>query len=328
MTFYETPEFSQEELEFEVWVPIDGSASRFQVSNLGRARSLGSGDAMPKMFSLRSKKSGDSTYREISATTVDGRNQNLRVNNIVASNFCLPGKGDLVRHLDGNTFNNRLTNLTRCVRVSPFRFPELDSNKVPLVKRRCNKCGKHKGLPCFYRDASKAWGTVSNCIPCVKVSGAISRDTPKRRAAANEKAKLQYKENRAQRIEYARQWKLKNPDRALVLARRRNSERAATDPLFLEKRRQAVNTRRARRAAQFVEEIDRGFVWKISAGRCCLCGLNMSSTNWHLEHLTPLARGGLHAYANVGAAHPRCNIRKGTKTFDEWLYSWHFTRED
>jgi len=42
-------------------------------------------------------------------------------------------------------------------------------------------------------------------------------------------------------------------------------------------------------------------------------------TSEHLEHKTPLSRGGSNDYENLGIACSRCNLKKGKKTVDEYL---------
>ncbi len=39
---------------------------------------------------------------------------------------------------------------------------------------------------------------------------------------------------------------------------------------------------------------------------------------YHIEHMIPLSRGGLHDYRNVVLSCPPCNMRKGTKTAKEF----------
>lgn len=59
---------------------------------------------------------------------------------------------------------------------------------------------------------------------------------------------------------------------------------------------------------------------------CALCGEPIDYSLHHLDpmaftvdHIIPLARGGLDVLANKQAAHRVCNRAKGTMTMDEWL---------
>lgn len=49
---------------------------------------------------------------------------------------------------------------------------------------------------------------------------------------------------------------------------------------------------------------------------CYLCGTDQARLT--VEHIVPLARGGLHTASNVAPACMRCNARKRTRTADEF----------
>lgn len=76
-------------------------------------------------------------------------------------------------------------------------------------------------------------------------------------------------------------------------------------------RRHAAN-RRARKLALFVEDVDPQVVYAMHGGRCGICG-EFISGEFHVDHVVPLAKGGLHGYINVQPAHPLCNLSKGNR---------------
>jgi 5-methylcytosine-specific restriction endonuclease McrA len=53
-------------------------------------------------------------------------------------------------------------------------------------------------------------------------------------------------------------------------------------------------------------------VFKRDRGLCGVCLEPVDPANWHLDHVRPISRGGLHCYANVQVSHPRCNLKKAT----------------
>lgn len=81
-----------------------------------------------------------------------------------------------------------------------------------------------------------------------------------------------------------------------------------------------LNKRRAIKRNAFVDDIDRQALYNMYEGLCYLC---WSPTNgdWHLEHIIPLSRGGLHCWENVAVSCQPCNQRKFTKTFAEFVYT-------
>lgn len=58
------------------------------------------------------------------------------------------------------------------------------------------------------------------------------------------------------------------------------------------------------------------------SGHCYYCGTDITD-RYHLEHKTPLSRGGEHSLDNVCLACPSCNASKGSKTEDEFVeWAW------
>lgn len=53
--------------------------------------------------------------------------------------------------------------------------------------------------------------------------------------------------------------------------------------------------------------------------RCVYCGQMLDT--YHIDHKTPVKRGGTNAEDNLHLTCPRCNLRKGTMTHDEFLVS-------
>lgn len=54
--------------------------------------------------------------------------------------------------------------------------------------------------------------------------------------------------------------------------------------------------------------------------QCFYCHINVKrGINLHLDHKTPLSRGGKHFITNLVPACQNCNLRKGTKTAEEFL---------
>lgn len=53
--------------------------------------------------------------------------------------------------------------------------------------------------------------------------------------------------------------------------------------------------------------------------KCDLCNDVIWDGKWHLEHYTPVMRGGANDLSNLGVSHPECNRLKGRRTLQEWF---------
>lgn len=60
-----------------------------------------------------------------------------------------------------------------------------------------------------------------------------------------------------------------------------------------------------------LETVSRQAVWLRDGGTCQICGIEADFSNWDLDHIFPLSRGGSHSYDNVQLSHPLCNKKKG-----------------
>lgn len=67
--------------------------------------------------------------------------------------------------------------------------------------------------------------------------------------------------------------------------------------------------RRAKIKDQFLETIDRNVVLSNSNYHCGICS-QLLIGEFHVDHIVPISKGGLHCYSNVQAAHPWCNLQK------------------
>jgi 5-methylcytosine-specific restriction endonuclease McrA len=50
----------------------------------------------------------------------------------------------------------------------------------------------------------------------------------------------------------------------------------------------------------------------MNGGMCGICE-GFIEGEFHVDHVIPLSKGGMHGYINVQPAHPRCNVRKGAR---------------
>ncbi len=55
-----------------------------------------------------------------------------------------------------------------------------------------------------------------------------------------------------------------------------------------------------------------------TGGRCPGCRRPITVATAHVDHMTPIARGGTNARENLQALCARCNLSKGAQTMEEW----------
>ena len=103
----------------EIWKPIKGYESLYEVSNLGRVKSLKWG----KERILRTDKSNNGYLRVVLCK--DGKKKKYLVHRLVCESF-LPNSNNLpeVNHKDENKTNNKVDNLEWCDRTYNNRYSQ------------------------------------------------------------------------------------------------------------------------------------------------------------------------------------------------------------
>ena len=125
--------------------------------------------------------------------------------------------------------------------------------------------------------------------------------------------------------EYAREWYEANPERAKETNRRwqeANPERKKeTNRRWGEansERKKENNARRRARKRGQQGVVTRGYRARLMAaqkGRCGFCAKPFGPDRKpHVDHMTPLAQGGLHEDSNLQLLCAPCNMSKGAKT--------------
>ena len=159
--------------------------------------------------------------------------------------------------------------------------------------KTCSTCGESKPYSEFWksRNGRTKDGYKGECKDC-----ATAR---RRKWAAQNKDKeaeynrRRYQKNPAKYIGASKEWAEANPERAKESKRNREAKR------------------RARRHSSYVENVDPKKVFERDGGVCQICGDSIGDNGYHINHVIPLVKGGMHSYANTQLAHPRCNLVKG-----------------
>jgi 5-methylcytosine-specific restriction endonuclease McrA len=215
--------------------------------------------------------------------------------------------------------------------------------------RACTNCGTPKPLSEFYFDKRRD-RHIAACKTCVlarqkvrrdqhpeKCKAAIASWAKRNRARLNERAAAYRarnpdraaqaragwaERNPGKHDEFTRAWRARNPERVREtkaawrernreLTREQSKAWKAANP---EKARQHVRERRAR-SMQCDGKLSADIVQKLivlQKGKCPCCGKPLGE-DFHLDHVQPLARGGLNTDANVQLLRSECNHKKHAK---------------
>lgn len=124
--------------------------------------------------------------------------------------------------------------------------------------------------------------------------------------AAVERVKAWQKTNSEKTNAKNRAWRDANPERAKASREKWNLNNPT-------KRLERAQVRRARKLNAYIEPVNRTVVYKQANGICGICGFPVSYDKFHVDHIVPLSKGGMHCYANTQPAHARCNLKKSNK---------------
>ena len=186
--------------------------------------------------------------------------------------------------------------------------------------KTCTKCGETKPFSEFHRHAGKLDGRRSECKACASVIRAAwyaankdraKADMAKRYAADPEITKARNARWRVANIDkvrsYSSKWNAAHPENA----RARSAKWKAANP-------EAVRIHKQNRRARKLETggiLSKGLaarLFKIQRGKCACCGKPLG-TDFHLDHIMPLALGGTHTDDNIQLLRAICNQQKSAK---------------
>ena len=53
-------------------------------------------------------------------------------------------------------------------------------------------------------------------------------------------------------------------------------------------------------------------------GICGICGKVVHISKASIDHIVPISKGGAHDFSNVQLAHLKCNLKKGSRSMEEY----------
>lgn len=181
------------------------------------------------------------------------------------------------------------------------------------MTKRCTDCGGVKALSEFVVQTKAPDGLANWCRAC--------------------KAKHRRRRHATHRVSdnaASRAWKQQNAAAVSEYNRRYHADRYANDPAYrrhkitamVEWQRQnpgapAAHKRRRSQAGERLRIRDVRAMYAEQHGECFYCDAGLGR-KFHVEHKTPLIRGGSHSRDNICLSCSTCNLRKGTKTAAEF----------
>jgi hypothetical protein len=106
--------------EKEIWKDIEGYEGYYQVSNLGRVKSLVGWNGhryikRERLLNPYKQNSGKNYYRSVVKLKKNKKSKDYKVHQLVARAFIPnPNKYKTINHIDGNPLNNNVNNLEWC----------------------------------------------------------------------------------------------------------------------------------------------------------------------------------------------------------------------
>lgn len=165
-----------------------------------------------------------------------------------------------------------------------------DNGKLTATTKHCARCGHHKQFALFPRQPTGRGGLGAYCKECSSAYFHEMRGTPEdRRKPYAPTVQLSAEERKRRAVELAKAWRKNNAHKVAMWNRlRRHRERAA---------------------GPMPHRFEIGQMLCEQDARCGYCGVLLSH-EYHIDHKTPVSKGGTNAVENLHLTCARCNTRK------------------
>ena len=121
-----------ENLEGEIWLPIEGYEGLYEVSNMGRVKSLGN-DKLRKEKILRQAKNDKNGYLQVNLCK-DGKMKTCTVHRLVGNAFIdNPNNLPCFNHKDEDKTNNCVDNLEPCDHKYNLNYKNAQAKRVASI---------------------------------------------------------------------------------------------------------------------------------------------------------------------------------------------------
>ena len=166
---------------------------------------------------------------------------------------------------------------------------------------------------------SRAWYWAHHVAATAGAKARYLLDRERRLAAASRKRREHPEtrwevRHRERALNRQRQWNIKNPEKRRATQQRSRLARFSGERRTVSLLQKCISefNRRAKKRGAFIEVVEPLVVYERDGGVCGICARQIAKGHqWHVDHIVPIAKGGVHSYANVQLAHALCNSKKG-----------------
>lgn len=190
----------------------------------------------------------------------------------------------------------------------------------------CNTCGRVLSITEFSRDRSLKSGRRGRCKACCSVD---SKSWDRNNAERRRQTQARYREENYDRLkEKVRKWRAENPDRMRERRKRYYADHKAEElsyavywrtenyEKYLAHKRNSSSRRRGAPGKYGVADIEA--MYKDQGEVCAYCEAPLRGV-FHIDHMTPICRGGTNDWTNLALTCPACNLRKNRQTVEEFF---------
>lgn len=173
------------------------------------------------------------------------------------------------------------------------------------IKMRAYQAARYKAMADILNAASKAWrdDNPNRMREIYSARKARYAADPAKRRAARDSSKAWSLAHPGRMKEIEAAWREAHPDNGRIKSQNRRA-------------------RKRKNGGQLSSDISEK-LFKLQKGRCACCGKSLG-TNYHLDHIVPLARGGANEDSNMQLLTWLCNNQKFTKDPLEFMQSRGF----
>jgi len=138
------------------------------------------------------------------------------------------------------------------------------------------------------------------------------------RERRRESTRAYRKANNDKRTEYNRQWRSEHRTHTRERDRKwrqRNIDRARSYGIH--------RYAREKNAPGNYDASDIRRIFDEQTGLCAYCKRDLIETGYHVDHITPLTKGGTNYPDNLCLSCPKCNVNKNARTPEQWTNRWY-----